>query len=330
MKHVKIISLMLAAFLALALLSGCGESAAKPADAAPADGAPAAEKSEITIGVSLATATNNPHIVMVADSLKQAIEAQGWTCILQDADNDSAKQSTQFDNLVTMGVDLIAYWANDRDAAVADVKKAADAGIPVIAYFADTAEEAHQYIECYVGADQKVIAGELAVVADQLLGGSGNIVIVNGKEGKSDFVDRSEGFREKIATLGDYTILAEEYSDSDRTQAQSIMENFLTTYPDIDLVFTCSDDFGYGAFNALEAAGKAGEIKIVSIDGLEEVLKQIKAGKWDCTILQTPGMMADKFVEVAQKVLAGEKFDEYNQNTDYFVITAENVDGYLN
>lgn len=335
---VKTLALVLAIIMAFAMLSGCSANKAPAPDAdtpaAPAapDAAPAdnAEKSDITIGVSLATATNNPHIVMVADSLKKAIEAEGWTCILQDADNDSAKQSTQFDNLVTMEVDLIAYWANDRDAAVADVKKAADAGIPVIAYFSDPAEEAHQYIECYVGADQKLIAGELAVVANELLGGSGNIVIVNGKEGKSDFVDRSEGFREKIATLGDYTILAEEYCDSDRTQAQSIMENFLTTYPDLNLVFTCSDDFGFGAFNALEAAGKTGDIKIVSIDGLAEVLEQIKAGAWDCSILQTPGMMADKFVEVAHKVLDGEKISEYNQNTDYYIVTAANVDDYLN
>ena len=302
MKLTKILSMILALVMVFAVTASCGTALA-------AD-------DEITIGVSMATATNNPHIVMVANSLKEAIEAQGWNCILQDADNDAAKQSIQFDNLVTMEVDLIAYWAHDRDAAVADVKKAADAGIPVIAYFADTAEEAHQYIECYVGADQKVIAGELAVVADELLGGSGNIVIVNGKEGKSDFIDRSEGFRETIAELGDYTILDEQYSDSDRTQAQSIMENYMTTYPDIDLVFTCSDDFGYGAFNAIDAAGKAGEIKIVSIDGLEEVLKQIKEGKWDCTILQTPMMMADKFVEVATRVLNGEEIEEYNQNTD--------------
>ena len=157
-----------------------------------------------------------------------------------------------------------------------------------------------------------------------------NICIINGKEGKTDFVLRSQGFREAIESSGgDYTILAEEYSDSDRTQAQTIMENFLTTYPDIDVVFTASDDFGYGALNALEAAGRAGEIMLVSIDGQQEVLQAIKDGKWDLTVYQTPEMMADKAIEVAQKVLAGEEIDEYNQNTDYYLVTAENVDDYL-
>ena len=81
--------------------------------------------------------------------------------------------------------------------------------------------------------------------------------------------------------------------------------------------------------NALEAAGRAGEIMLVSIDGQQEVLQAIKDGKWDLTVYQTPEMMADKAIEVAQKVLAGEEIDEYNQNTDYYLVTAENVDDYL-
>lgn len=317
MKNTKrILSLLAVMVLMLGLLAGCGQSA-EPAD----DG-------EIVIGVSVASATNNPHIVAVCSTLQSAIEAQGWTCILQDADNDASKQSIQFDNLVTQEVDLIVYWAHDADAAVADVKKADEAGIPVVAYFADASVEAQEYIEAYVGADQLVIAGEVANAVHDALGGSGNIVIINGKEGKTDFVLRSQGFCETIATLGDYEILAEEYCDVDRTQCQTIMENYLTTYEDIDAVFVTNDAFGVGAYNAISAAGRD-DIKIFSIDGEQEVLKLIKEGKWAADIYQTPLMMADKCVEVVAQVLEGTFEGEYNQNTDYYVITAENVDDYL-
>ena len=40
----------------------------------------------------------------------------------------------------------------------------------------------------------------------------------------------------------------------------------------------------------------------MSIDGQQEVLQAIKDGKWDLTVYQTPEMMADKAIEVAQKV----------------------------
>lgn len=318
----KLLALLLASLLVLSVLSACGTEG--DGGKTPGDG------DQLTVGISMASATNNPHIAAVANSLKEAVEAQGWIADLQDADNDASRQSTQFDTLVTKGVDLIFYWAHDAQAAVSDCKKAADADIPVIAYFADCAEEAHQYIEAYVGADQLVIATAIGEYVDEILGGEGNICIINGKEGKTDFVLRSQGFREAIENSGgNYTILAEEYSDSDRTQAQTIMENFLTTYPDIDVVFTTSDDFGYGALNALEAAGKAGEVKLVSIDGQQEVLQAIKDGKWNLTVYQTPAMMAEKAIEVAKKVLAGEEISEYNQNTDYYIVTAENVDDYL-
>lgn len=316
----RILSLLTVLVLLIALLAGCGQSE-KAAESA-------AEDADIVIGVSVASATNNPHIVAVCSTLQSAIEAQGWTCILQDADNDASKQSIQFDNLVTQEVDLIVYWAHDPDAAVADVKKAADAGIPVVAYFADASAEAAEYIEAYVGADQLIIAGEVANCVHNALGGSGNIVIINGKEGKSDFVLRSQGFRDTIATLGDYEVLAEEYCDTDRTQCQTIMENYLTTYDDIDAVFVTNDAFGVGAYNAISAAGRD-DIQIFSIDGEQEVLKLIQSGQWTADIYQTPMMMAEKCVEIVRQILDGSFHGDYNQNTDYYVITADNVADYL-
>ena len=118
----KLFALLLAAVLCMGMLAGCGTDAASSA-AAPAS-APAPEKTEQaaaptettaapaevsaetpaapadverTVGVSVATATNNPHIVNVVNSLTDALEAQGWTVDLQDADGDASKQSTQFD-----------------------------------------------------------------------------------------------------------------------------------------------------------------------------------------------------------------------------------------
>lgn len=352
----KLFALLLVAALMMGILAACGtgaessaptnstastesaapekapeETPAAEPTAAPEEStpdAPADHSEPKVIGVSVASATNTPHLVNVVNSLTAALEGQDWTVDLQDADGDAAKQSTQFDTLVTKGVDLIVYWAHDAQAAVADCKKAADAGIPVISFFADCAEEAHQYIEAYVGTDQLVIADAVGQYTKELLGGKGKVVIINGKEGKTDFVLRSEGFR-KALEGSDIEVLAEEYCDSDRTQAQSIMENFMTTYPDLDLVFTTADDYGYGAYNAIKAAGKAGQIKIVSIDGQQEVLQAIKAGEWDMSVYQTTDMLAEKVVEVANKVFAGETISEYNQTTDYSPVTAENVDEFL-
>lgn len=140
-----LLSMLLALTMILGILAGCGATPASggASSAAASDKAPAASTEEtakdapaapadqqITVGVSVATATNNPHIVSLVEALTAALEAQGWTVDLQDADNDSAKQSTQFDTLVTKGVDLIVYWANDAQAAVADCKRPPMQGSP--------------------------------------------------------------------------------------------------------------------------------------------------------------------------------------------------------
>ena len=122
-----LLSMLLALVMILGIFAGCGATPASggASSAAAPDKAPAASAAEttndapaapadkqITVGVSVATATNNPHIVSVVNSLIAALEAQGWTTDLQDADGDASKQSTQFDTLVTKNVDLIVYWLN--------------------------------------------------------------------------------------------------------------------------------------------------------------------------------------------------------------------------
>ena len=72
----------------------------------------------------------------------------------------------------------------------------------MISYFIDTAEDAHQFIEAYVGADQLVIANVVGEETKALLGDSGKVCIINGKEGKTDFVQRSEGFRKSLEAPG--------------------------------------------------------------------------------------------------------------------------------
>ena len=326
----KVFRRVLAVALVLALvlaLSACGGGTAKPSGggASPSGGGAPSGK-QITIGLSLASTTNNPYLMALSAAVQASLEAKGWKVILQDADMDAAKQSTQFSNLITQGVDLIVYWAEDASAAVADAKKASDAGIPVINFFVGADPEADQYMKAYVGADQEAVGATLGKYANDLLKGQGNYVIVNGMEGASDFILRAQGFSETLDPLGNYSKLAEEYTSSDRTKAQTVMENFLTAYPNIDLVFCCNDDYGIGAYNAIAASGRS--MYILGIDGTDQCLQLIKDGKWAATIYQPVTMMGDQVAMVAEKLLNGETID-YNQPVPIILVDKTNVDQYL-
>lgn len=327
MKNLKRIALVLLALCMLVALCAC---AAKEAPAAPAEGDSApADADAPVIGVSLSSTTNNPYLMAMSQAVVAALEAKGYVVDLQDADMDATKQSTQFNNLITKGVDLIVYWQFDAAAAVSDAQKAQQAGIPVINFFVNASEEAEQFMNAYVGASQFDIGFELGKIAAEKMGDEGNYVIVNGMEGASDFVLRADGFRAGLAEgAGTYTELAEEYSHSDRTQAQTIMENFLTAYPDIDLVFCGNDDFGIGVYNAIKAAGRGDEMALLGIDGSEQCLQLIEQGEWDVTVYQTVEMMGEKVAEVTEKVLAGEEID-YDQTLPILVVDESNVAEYI-
>lgn len=143
-------------------------------------------------------------------------------------------------------------------------------------------------------------------------------------QGASDFVLRVEGIEE---VFGDrYEQLANEYTSSDRINAQGVMENFMTAYPDIDFVMLPEDMSGMGAYEAIAEAGKLDDIKMFGIGGTsDEVFKHIKDGTVAGTIYMGIEMYGEKLVEVIKAIEAGEEF-EYDQTLDVILVTSENID----
>ena len=280
----------------------------------------------LVVGVSMATTTNNPYLMAISESITAQFEEQGWTVVMQDADMDATKQSTQMDNLITQEVDVIVYWAQNASAAVAEAKKAFDAGIPVINFFVQADPEAEQYMCAYVGASQTEAGITIGEYADSIMGGSGKYVVVNGMQGASDFVLRTEGFAEGLGE--NYECLADEYTSSDRVNAQGVMENFMTAYPDIDFLYIPEDMSGMGAYEAIAENGKLDDIKIFGVGGTsDEVFKHIKDGTMEATIYMGIEMYGEKLIEVINAIEAGEEID-YDQTLEVILVTQENVDEY--
>ena len=111
--------------------------------------------------------------------------------------------------------------------------------------------------------------------------------------------------------------------------AQSIMESFLQTYPDVKGVFAINSPTAQGAAAAIKAAGLEGKISVVDIDGAQNDIDMIKEGQILCSPVQFPKTIANKAMECAELIWAG-KEDEVAKH--YYVsgdnITEENLDQY--
>ena len=138
----KIIALVLAAMMVLAL-AACGAKteapAATQAPAAPAatEAAPAAPAENTgagkTVGIAMPTQSSERWI-KDGGNMKAQLEAKGFNVILQYGEDDVQAQVSQIENMISQQVDVLVIAAIDSGALTGVEAQAKAAGIPIIAY----------------------------------------------------------------------------------------------------------------------------------------------------------------------------------------------------
>ena len=79
------------------------------------------------------------------------------------------------------------------------------------------------------------------------------------------------------------------------------MENLLITEPDINVVYTINEPAAAGAYEALKAVGREGDVLIVSVDGGCPGVNNVKEGVIGATSQQYPLQMAALGIEAIKK-----------------------------
>jgi ribose transport system substrate-binding protein len=69
------------------------------------------------------------------------------------------------------------------------------------------------------------------------------------------------------------------------------MEDILASNPDVPGVFCINDNEAVGAIEALKAAGKLGQVKVVGFDANPDAITSIVAGEMSATVAQAPANM---------------------------------------
>lgn len=339
----KLIAMLLALVLVLGL-AACGSSAGT-GETTTAGAAPAPAETE----AAAAPAENEKLVVGFA----QIGQESGWrdaeTNDIQwyaarntdtielhfaDAQQKQENQIKAIRNFIEMGVDVIALPPVVETGWEAVLTECQEAGIPVILVDRGIDPNIDENLYTTMIASDHVWAGEQAAIAmNDLLGGEGKVVELEGTVGASAATQRKQGFDEYIAAnCPDIEIIASQTGDFTRAMGKEVMESFLKTYDDIDAVFCHNDDMALGAIEAIKEAGlKPGEdIKVVGVDGVKGAFEAILAGEMNCTVECTP-ILAGQIFETAAKLKAGESVDKWIKSADGVYtadkVTQEVVDG---
>ena len=281
----KILAILLTAFLALSIVPAMAE--------------------DYTIGALLSD-TSNTFFVTMADAIKAKGDELGVKTIILDGANDSAKDVTNMEDLISAKVDIVLYNPVDSDAATAVVEMAAKAGIPVISI--DRSVNGAEVIS-HIASDN-VYGGRIATeLILEKMGGEGAIAEIQGMAGASAANERHQGFDEAIAAAGDkVTVVSSQIGDWDTTKAMGIMENILMANPEVKGVFCANDNMAIGAVQACQQNGRA-DVIIVGFDAEQVALDAIEEGTMLATVQQQPALMGELGVENAIAYLKGETIE---------------------
>ena len=114
---------------------------------------------------------------------------------------------------------------------------------------------------------------------------------LTGTEGSFITKERANGFHAELQNHPNMRVAYTGAGDFDRMTAQRAMENIIMgAEQPIHAVFAHSDEDGLGALQALKIAGRKPmeEVVIVSINGVQDVLKAIIAEEYLATVESSP------------------------------------------
>ncbi|WP_324715437.1 ribose ABC transporter substrate-binding protein RbsB [Carboxydochorda subterranea] len=260
-----------------------------------------------TLGLSIST-LNNPFFVDLKEGAESKAAALGVRLVVLDAQNDPSRQLSGIEDLIAQKVDALLINPTDSSAIVPAVLAANRAGIPVLTV--DRGADGGKVVS-HIASDNVAggrMAGELIV---KILGGRGKVVELVGIPGTSAARDRGAGFNEVVKKYPGIEVVAQQEAGFDRARGLTVMENILQAQPRIDAVFAHNDEMALGAITAIEAAGRAKEIKVVGFDATADAVKAVQDGRMLATIAQKPRLMGELAVETATRLLGGEKVEAY-------------------
>lgn len=198
-------------------------------------------------------------------------EENGYELYFVDADNDPKVQVKAVRSFIKERVDYIVIDPILTTGWTAVLKEAYHAHIPVI-ILDRTIDCEERYYTAWFGSDF-VREGEWAGQwLQNYLNRQGrgaetiHIVTINGTQGASAQLGRTEGFSRYLEKNSNWRLLAQECGDFTESGGREVMEQYLETYPNIDVVICQNDNEALGACAAMEEAGISYGIDTDGID----------------------------------------------------------------
>jgi ribose transport system substrate-binding protein len=242
----------------------------------------------------------------VNDELTAAAKAvPNFTLQIADGAGNVNTQTSQVDNFITQKVDLLLISPFEAAPLTPAIKRAMDAGIPVIELDRKSVGEPGKEYTAFIGGDNYKIAEAAGqYTATKLLPDGGEVAVLQGLPSSTPAVERLNGFKDGVKANPKIQVVAEQAADWLPDKAQTAFAAMLQAHPDIKMVYASNDMMAAGARLAAKGAGKEKQIAIIGTDGLPGPAGGIRAvaeGEWAATFTYPTG--AKEAIDMAKSIL---------------------------
>ena len=230
--------------------------------------------------------------------------------IFTDAAQSNSKQIEDVKKLMQLGIDLLIISPNESEPLTPIISEVFGK-IPVIVL--DRKVNSDEYT-LFIGADNRVIGASAGEYVKELLRDTGgNVVEIMGLPGSMPTMERSEGFRQSIASDPNIQIVGKFTANWLRDSAEDGFSRFLATHKQlkIDVVYAHNDPMALGAYKAAVSMDRESEMVFVGIDGMdgeEGGIDLVKDGIINITFIYPTG--GQEAIDYAMRILNGETFED--------------------
>ncbi|MGW4727789.1 sugar ABC transporter substrate-binding protein [Streptomyces shenzhenensis] len=299
------IAISMAASSMILSLAGCGvlNATGDSSDASPTRG------NDITVGLLLPETTNTRYEKFDHPIIKEKVASltrQQGKVQYANAESDAVKQTAQMQQMIDDKVDVILLDAVDAHAIAGQVKKAKEAGIPVIAY--DRLAEGP--IDAYISFDNELVGEAQGRAVLEALGpdidSSDKIVMMNGSLTDPNAKQFKQG---ALSELNGKVTIAASFDTKD-WKPENAEANMVRAINDIGkdniaAVYSANDGMAGGIIRALKAAGVVDLPPVTGQDAELAAVQRVVAGEQYMSVYKPYPDEAESAAEMAVAKVQG-------------------------
>jgi ribose transport system substrate-binding protein len=311
----RVLTFALIGLLGGSLFTGCGNSAGKKVGG----------KKRKQVYVIVKT-SESEFWQIVLDGAKTAGEELDveLKCQAPVAESDTSKQIAILESATAAKPDAIVIAPSSADPLVPGIEKAVERNIPVIVI--DSKANTDK-ITSFLASDNYQIgvlsADEMAKALTAKTGKpEGDIACVTYLSGAGSLEKRKAGFLDALKKkYPKINVVAFQDANGKSGATTSIVQNYLTAYPNLKGIYASNQNTGDETVRALDNAKKKG-LAVVVVDAGPQEVWGLDNGFVDAMIVQKPWHMGYMGVQYAIKAANGEKLEKFI-DTGIVAITPE-------